>query len=586
VKTSYLSNYLAKRINKKVALFSAATVMMVLAAPFAINPAQAASTSVIRWDQADSSGFAWALENLAADNPNNAANFQVYYTPAVKLYDVIAANGATVKLRWLVTDANGKALANTPVTLAINPAYTYPTATLSTPALNPTKNMDGTGRDPVKTDNADIPLTTDANGYVNYSITNNTADSDAESLIPHDGVSVPPTSSSVFTQLQLYVGTFPNSVDGLKSRSAIQTSQDIDILEIHWEHGAVSGPLVSPATSSSAGAPPANVIHWDVKNTTGVSWNIVNKAALASILQGAYFTPNVNFFDLFDLYGTKTTIAWHVTDPSGKPLANAPVTLILNPAYSNGTGNVTDQSGKTVPLAYNGNQDGEDIPLVTDGNGNVTYALQDNDTVSTAEAAPFDKQTPPVSTSNVSTQLLLYTGTYANYAARSPSWSVQKIQDEDILEIHWVSGLPVATTGTPSTNAGGIAPVGGIQPTGPIDTSNSSDAPINQGSGKAPKSLVAPSLPKSAKVGDQLTASLGKWDLGGNASASISWFICKSVGASADKLPTKCSLISGLSGTHLAVTSKFRGSAIRVAVKETNQSGSTTKFSAPTGIVK
>ena len=577
---------LLKPTSTRIHLLATMALVVALGSPLIATTANAASTASIRWDAADSSGFAWSLENLAADNPNNSANFQVYYTPAVKLYDVIAANGATVNLKWLVTDASGKALANTPVTLAINPAYTYPTATLSKPALNPTKNMDGTGRDPVKTDNADIPLTTDSNGYVTYSITNSTADSDAESLIPHDGVSVPASSSSVFTQLQLYVGTFANSVDGLKARSAIQTSQDIDILEIHWEHGAVSGPVVAPAAPSSAGAPPANIIRWDKKNTTNVSWSLVNKAALSSILQGAYFTPNVNFFDLFDLYGTKTTVAWHVTDPSGKPLANAPVTLILNPAYSNGTGNVTDQSGKTVLLAYNGNQDGEDIPLMTDANGNVTYTLQNNDTASTAEPAPFDQQTPPVSTSNVSTQLLLYTGTYANYAARSPSWSVQKIQDEDILEIHWVSGLPVATTGTPSTNTGGIAPVGGIQPTGPIDTSNSNDAPIGQGSGKAPKNLTPPTLPKTVKVGDQVPASLGKWDLGGNASASISWYLCKTVGAATDKVPAKCSVISGATGSHLTITAKFKGAAIRVAITQTNQSGATTKFSPSTGIIK
>ena len=573
-------------IKRRINLVSVLAVVIASIAPIAATTANATSTAVIRWDATNSSGYAWSLENLAADNPNNTANFQVYYTPAVKLYDLVAANGSTVNLKWLVTDASGKALANMPVTLAINPAYTYPTATLSTPVLNPTKNMDGTGRDPVKTDNADIPLTTDANGYVTYTLTNNTANADAESLIPHDGVSVPPSSASVFTQLQLYVGTFANSVAGLASRNAIQTSQDIDILEIHWELGAVKGPQVAPSTGPATGAPAANVVRWSPKTTTGVSWNVVNKAALTSILTGDYFTPKVNFFDLFSLFGTKTTLAWHVTDPSGKTLANSPVTLILNPAYSNGTGNVTDQAGNTVLLAYNGNQDGVDIPLTTDANGNVSYTLQNKDTAATAEAPPFDEQSPPVSTTNVSTQVLLYTGTYANYAARTPSWSVQKIQDEDILEIHWVTGLPVATTGTVSGNTGGVAPVGGIQPTGPVDTSNSGDVPIGQGSGKAPKNLGAPSLPKTTKVGSSIVASLGKWNLGGNASASLTWYACKTVGAASDKAPAKCTLISGFTGTHLAITSKFKGMSIRVAVTQTNQSGTTTKFSASTGLIK
>ena len=566
-----------------LSVFVAGTVLT------AVSPAaHAASTSSSRWLPTESSGYAWALENLAADNPNNAANFQVYYTPAVKLYDIIAANGSTVKIKWLVTDAGGKALANTPVTLAINPAYTYPTATLSDPVLDPTKTMAGVGRDPVKMDNADISLVTDANGYVTYSISNNTSKSDAEALIPNDGVSVPPSSSAIFTQLQLYVGTFANTIEGYKSRNAIQTSQDIDILEIHWEAGAVKGPQVAPSTggTTAAGAPAAHQIRWDQKNTVGVSWSYINKAALSSILAGEYFTPKVNFYDLFSLFGTKMTLAWHVTDAAGKALANTPVTLIINPAYSNGTGNVKDANSKAVPLAYNGNQDGVNIPLVTDANGDVTYPLQNLDTASTAEPAPFDKQSAPVGTPNVSTQLLLYTGTYANYAARTPSWSVQKIQDEDILEIHWVSSLPVATTGTPSSNAGGIAPSGGIQPTGPIDTSNSGDAPIGFGSGKAPKNLTPPSLAKNVKVGGTVTASLGKWDLGGNASAAISWYACKNVGAAANKLPSGCTLIPNLTGTRLVVTAKMKGSAIRVAVKQTNQSGSSVKFSASTSVVK
>ena len=575
---------ISKRYTRSIALLA---LGLSAALPVSLPAAHAESTASTRWIPGESSGYAWALENLAADNPNNAANFQVYYTPAVKLYDVIAANGSTVKIKWLVTDSSGKALANTPVTLAINPAYTYPTATLSDPVLDPTKTMAGVGRDPVKMDNADIPLVTDANGYVTYSITNNTPTLSAEALIPNDGVSVPPSSSTVFTQLQLYVGTFANSVDGYKARSAIQTSQDIDILEIHWQAGAVKGPQVAPSKgTTAAGAPPAHVIRWDEKKTSGVSWSYVNKAALASILQGEYFTPKVNFFDLFNLYGTKTTISWHVTDSSGKALANTPVTLIINPAYSNGTGNVTDENSKTVPLAYNGNQDGINIPLVTDANGDVSYSLQNHDTASTAEPAPFDKQSPPVGSTNVSTQLLLFTGTYANYAARTPSWSVQKIQDVDILEIHWVASLPVATTGTVSSNTGGIAPTGGIQPTGPIDTSNSGDAPIGVGSGKAPKNLSAPTLPKSAKIGNTITANLGKWNLGGNASASISWYACKSVGAAADKLPNGCVLIPNVNGSRLVVTAKFKGLGIRVAVKQTNQSGSTTKYSASTSLIK
>ena len=92
-------------IKRRINLVSVLAVVVASIAPIAATTANATSTAVIRWDAADSSGYAWSLENLAADNPNNTANFQVYYTPAVKLYDLVAANGSTVNLKWLVTDA-------------------------------------------------------------------------------------------------------------------------------------------------------------------------------------------------------------------------------------------------------------------------------------------------------------------------------------------------------------------------------------------------------------------------------------------------------------------------------------------------
>jgi hypothetical protein len=568
---------------KKVSKWTTMTAVAALLSAFVgLAPAHANSTAAIRWVPTQSTGYAWWLDNKLANDPNNFNNFQIYYTPKVKLYDVIAANGATVNIKWLVTDVSGVPLKNKPVTLVINPAYTYPTATLSNPILNPKKNYpSGTDRDPTKADNANINLTTDANGYVSYSITNNTSVEDSEPLMSDDGVTLPPAGSSIFTQLQLYVGTFTQGVDGYEARKPAQLSQDIDILEIHWQLGAVKGSKIAAATDT----PPANVIRWNEKASSGALWSTTNKAALQSILKGEYFTPKVNFFDVFAKFGTSMKLSWRVTDPKGKALANAPVTLILNPAYSGGTANVTDMNSKQVPLAYSGAQDGVNIQLVTDANGNVTYTLQNNDTAETAEAPPFDKSSPP--TGSVYLQALLYTGTYANYAARTPSWSVQKIQDLDILEVHFVTGLPVATTGTTGgTAGGGIQPSGGVGPTGPIDTSDKNDAPVVFGDNKVPKNVAAPSLPKIAKIGSEISASLGKWSYSGNASATITWYRCKSAGSVAKKLPAGCLKLPVVSGSKISVVSSLKGYYLRAAVTQKNPAGSTTVFTATSGQVK
>ena len=568
-----------KKVSKWANLLS---VVALLSTLIGLAPAHADSTAVIRWVPAESTGYAWWLDNKLANDPNNFDKFQIYYTSKVRLYDVIAANGATVNLKWLVTNVSGAPLKNTPVTLVINPAYTYPTATLSKPEINPKKNYpSGTDRDPTKADNANINLTTDADGYVTYSITNNTTNADAEPLISNDGVTLPPSGSTTFTQLQLFVGTFTQGVDGYQVRKPSQLTQDIDILEIHWQLGAVKGAQVAAATDT----PAANVIRWNEKASTGVLWSTTNKAAIQSILKGEYFTPKVNFFDIFSKFGTAVKLAWHVTDPSGKALANAPVTLILNPAYSGGTANVTDMNSKVVPLAYSGAQDGVNIPLKTDANGDVSYTLQNNDTAASAEAPPFDKSSPP--TGSVYLQALLYTGTYANYAARNPSWSVQKIQDVDILEVHFVTGLPVATTGTSGgSSGGGIQPSGGIAPSGPIDTSNKDDAPVVFGDNKAPKNVTPPSLPKVVKLGSDISLALGKWSYSGNAATTIAWYRCKSAGVVATKVPAGCVKLPVLSGSKINIDATFKGSFIRASVTQKNPAGSTTVFTATTNQVK
>ena len=73
----------------------ALAIIGVLSANLLLFPAQAAtSTHAIRFVKSDSAGFAWILENKAAQA--DYTNFTQYYTPTVKLLMVIAPVGGVL----------------------------------------------------------------------------------------------------------------------------------------------------------------------------------------------------------------------------------------------------------------------------------------------------------------------------------------------------------------------------------------------------------------------------------------------------------------------------------------------------------
>ena len=532
-------------ISQKVARLAIA-LLATFSVTFSLAPAARAETPAthsLRWDQAGSTGVDWAVVNagaLADIIPNN------YFTPKVNFFNLMAVAGTTVNLKWHVTDASGKALVNTPVTLTINPAYSYGTATLSTPALDPKKNfVDKTGRDPAVTDNANIALLTDSNGDVTYQLVNSNTDAQAEIRPPSKTV-VP--VGYVSTQLFLYVGSF-NSITA-RRESKVQNTQDIDILEIHWMKAPAKGDVVITP-------PDKATLRFDAKNSTGVAWTTTDVAALADIVNNSYFTPKVGFIDAFALTGSTVKLAWKVTKPDGTPLANSPVTLVLNPAYFRGTGVLTTPSG--VPQAFGVASDGMEVPLKTDAQGAVSYTLVNGNTKEQGEVSPLDKVATP--TGKVATQAILYTGTYADYNQRLAS-DVQHIQDTDIIEIHWVQSTPSAGSST------GISPSTGIGPSrnGPVNTS-------------------APSIVGSAKVGSTLTGNIGKWKNNAKAKSAYQWFACSSKSAADNEIPASCSPLSGATAAKYKVAAAAKGTYLAVAVTLTTSSGSTTKVSPSTSKV-
>jgi len=521
------------------------TVFSCLALVITASPASRADaqvTNIVRWDQAGSTGVDWAVVNAAALAdiiPNN------YFTPKVNFLDLMAVAGSTVNLKWHVTDASGAALANSPVTLTLNPAYSYGTATLSTPSLDPKKNYsDNSGRDPAATDNANIPLMTDAKGDVTYQLVNSNTDAQGEIRPPSKTV-VP--VGFVSTQLFLYVGSF-NSLNARRD-SKVQNTQDIDILEIHW--------IKAPAKGDVVITPPDKAtLRYDAKNSTGVAWTTTDVGALADIVGHSYFTPKVGFIDAFALTGSTVKLSWKVTKKDGSPLPNALVTLVLNPAYFQGTGILTTPSG--LPAASGGSFDGKEIALKTDANGAVSYTLINGNTKEQGEVPPADKVAPPLG--KVATQAILFAGTYSDYSQRLAS-DVQHIQDTDIIEIHWVQSLPNSV----STSGSGISPSSGIAP-----------------SGNGPVNTSAPAIVGPAKAGVTLSATIGKWKNNAKAKSAFQWLSCTSKLAAADEIPASCSPLSGAISAKYKVPTTAKGTYLAVAVTLTTAGGSTTKVSATT----
>ncbi len=347
-----------------------------------VPSASAASTHSTRWVSADSTGYAWSVENVAAEA--DIANFVQYFTPKVKLFAITSQAGSTFTFKYHVTNSSGAAAANTAVTLVINPTYNYPTATLSNPVLDPAKNSDGTGRDPVKTDNADIQLMTDANGDVTYSVTNNTPAADAVDAVPNDGKTMYPASAKTFTEFILYVGAFPN----VGARLPVQTTQDVDILQVFWVKPVAGvtdvnphapAPVATPTpTPTPSVAPVVATPNPTIRLTSPVFTSANSVDSTADIAQ--YYSAGTKAFYTYLAAGSTVSLTYHVTLDGTKPAANKEVDLYVDSPYSGSKANWLAGTAKiTAPAAADASY-GAKLVGVTDANGNVTFKLTNTDT--------------------------------------------------------------------------------------------------------------------------------------------------------------------------------------------------------------
>jgi len=344
-----------------------------------LQPSSAAGNTSVRWDKANSSGFAWSLENKAANA--DVANFVKYFTPGVNLTNVIAQVGSTLNFKFIVKDSAGAIMANSPVTLVLNPGYTFGTAvtTYSDGRTIPTVNGG-------PNDGMLVALTTDSTGTVSFTLQNK--DTVGQNAIPNDGTTIP--SGKQYTQLAIWQGTYTST----SSRAAAQTSQDVDILEIHFlTEAKAPAPIATPTPTATATATPTPTPTPTVEAPKALpSMRLVSPAfgpsnsvdTTGGIAQ--YYSAKTRAFYTYIAAGTTLTLKYLVTKDGTAPLANTQVTLQVNSPYSGSK--ATWLSGTTkIGIPASETASGADLTGTTNAAGEVTFNLKNTNTTGT-EAVP------------------------------------------------------------------------------------------------------------------------------------------------------------------------------------------------------
>jgi hypothetical protein len=372
-----------KQISITRKLVSGVAVLSLLLAGGLIgqSSSHAAGNTSIRWDQAGSSGFAWALENKAANS--DVANFVKYFTPGVNLTNVIAQVGSTLNFRFLVKDSSGAIMANSPVTLVLNPAYTNGKA--STFYSDGQEIRKGFGD---AADSRLVALVTDSSGAVSFSITNK--DTVGQPSIPNDGKTIP--SGTLYTQLAIWQGAYSST----SSRASAQTSQDIDILEIHFLTEAK--PTAATPTPTPTATPTATPTPTVTTPASLPSMRLVSPAfgpsnsidTTGDIAQ--YYSAKTRAYYTYIAAGTTLTLKYLVTSDGTKPLANKEVTLQVNAPYSESKANWLSGSTK-IGVPSSETASGADLKGTTNAMGEVTFIIKNTDTTGT-EAKPATPTTP------------------------------------------------------------------------------------------------------------------------------------------------------------------------------------------------
>ena len=249
-------------------------------------------------------------------------------------------------------------------------------------------------------------------------------------------------------------------------------------------HYSVVGPQGSATTISPSGVLTVTGLQADASATlvvttsipgcqssttslTGSSLAVPDKATLTSItgIAGSYIDGTTGgqswflnaYFNSADTFGyaylnagATMTLTWHVTGHDGQSLANSPVTLVDNLPHSSPTGTTWGN------VALNQSLEGG-LAGVTDGNGNVTFSLV-NDNVNSGQP-PADTTSVAGAQTNESTypwtNVVLQVGTDV-YSASTSAQTNEVTSELDVIVI------PAAT------QSGGGSVNYDVTPAGPL----------------------------------------------------------------------------------------------------------------------
>ena len=172
-------------------------------------------------------------------------------------------------------------------------------------------------------------------------------------------------------------------------------------------------PIALADNAGAAGLPTARLVA-----TTSVLAT-VDATALSSDW-AKYYGGGLKFTHGFITAGTTFTMTWLATDANNRPLANTPVKLQANKAYS--SSNAKWAAGCT-PIANIDDRNGADISAVTDSSGKVTFTITNLDSV--GEPANTNTTVPDTNPKGVYGQFSLQIAELTDLQ-----------QAKEILEIH------------------------------------------------------------------------------------------------------------------------------------------------------
>jgi|GEM_PF-1938764 len=297
------------------------------------------------------------LNDTNSVNQQGQADFfvgQTWYASGLKFRQAYAQVGSAVSAAWQYLDSNGNPIAGQDVQLVVNKAWSGSSAAMSSGLTTIAPTNGGA-------DSAVLTATTDSFGVAIFAL-QNTDSTSAETD--------PATLSTAPAGTQLYSQTF-GQVAGKTNHSAL--------IEYHFVNNVPtsSGSTPTPTPTPTGNGPAvANIRLLDSEKDTTKD----------AFLTPGWYNPDGDATPAYIKYGTvgeTTTLTYVATDGSGNPIANSPITLMVNDggqhaAYTKANGDPLDVAPVQAKW-WNGYDNaifGGAVSGTTDANGQVTFTLK------------------------------------------------------------------------------------------------------------------------------------------------------------------------------------------------------------------